>query len=533
MKENSQIIDIQNAKNHEWDVIIVGSGMGGCSAAYQLAKHGRKVLVLEKGLETFSKSKGVDATEEDPSELLESGRWPTKLTAVVDGKRIDFWAPLGCGAGGSSSLYAAALQRLEPGDFAKQTLPQGDTIEWPFSYEELAPYYEEAEKLFSVCGTNDPLSEAESQSLLPPPAMCEADQHFFQHFQSVGLHPYRLHAGIKYKKSCTECGGHICQKDCKQDGNNACLQPALETNYVFIVERVEIQSLDADNRRVNNVTLKDKENNQHQLAAKIFIVAAGAYFTPVILQNSKSNDWPDGLANKSGLVGRNLMFHSGSFIALWPKGKFSRSGANKTIALRDYYFFEGKKYGEFQSTGALASYGNIVYALGLLFDQSILRHFKLLRQLLRIPAYIASKLLGDASIFATIVEDYPYPENRIVIDKSTVSGMRFEYHVHEELKERAYGLLDKIRARVSPLKSMCMGSKINLNYGHPCGTCKAGDDPENSVVDRDCKAHDIDNLYIADSSFMPTSGGTNPSLTIAANALRVADKIHEKLNSLK
>jgi choline dehydrogenase-like flavoprotein len=532
MMENSQIIDINRAKNENWDVIIIGSGMGGCSAAYQLAHHGRKVLILEKGLATFSQYKGVEASEEDPDERLNCGHWPTQLTAVVDKKRSNIWAPLGCGAGGSSLLYAAALQRLESIDFAEQKLPQGTTIEWPFSYQELAPYYEQAEKLFFVCGANDPLSTAESQSLRQPPAMCEADQHFFRQFQLAGLHPYRLHAGIKYEDSCKECGGHICPINCKLDANNACLQPAFKTGNVFFVGQVEVQGLSADKIQVNGVTLKDNTGCLHELSARIFIAAAGAFFTPVILQNSKNSDWPDGLANKSGMVGRNLMFHESSFIAFWPKGKFSRAGANKTIALRDYYSIDGKKYGEFQSTGILASYGSFLYALRMLFDQSMLRRFKLLRQFLRIPAYIAAKLYGDATVFATIVEDYPYWENRIVADKSTASGMRFEYHIHQELKDRARGFEDAICKRIATLKKLPM-SPVSLNYGHPCGTCKAGNDPENSVVDRNCKTHDLENLYVADATFMPTSGGTNPSLTIAANALRVADKVNEQLQTQK
>lgn len=528
MNPSPAVIDIQIATEKEWDVIIVGSGMGGASAAYQLAEHGRNVLIVEKGLATFTQNEGVETPKTDPEERLKSGIWPNQLTAVVDNKTSDVWAPLGCGAGGSSLLYAAALQRLEPSDFTPKELPQGGSVEWPFSYDELAPYYEKIEQLFSVCGTNDPLSDKKSHSLLAPPAMCEADQHFFQHFQSVGLHPYRMHAGIKYEKSCVECGGHICKRSCKQDANNACLQPALKTGKVFFVERADTTRLLASKKRVDAIEIKSKDNSIHQIKSKIVVVAAGAYFTPVILQNSKNESWPQGIANGSGLVGKNLMFHSGHHIAFWPRTKCSREGANKTIAFRDYYCVDGKKYGEFQSTGLLANYGNVVYALRLLFDQSFLRKLPILKQFLRIPAYIAAKLYGEATVFATIVEDYPYTENRIIADNSRVSGMRFEYKIHKELKERTLNFKTIINKRLRPLRSVAMGP-FHLNYGHPCGTCKAGNNPETSVIDRNCKSHELDNLYIADASFMPTSGGTNPSLTVAANALRVADKIHEQL----
>lgn len=520
---SSAIVSIEYALQTQWDVIIIGSGMGGCAAAYQLAKHNKKVLILEKGLANFTQHQGVEAAQDDPEERLQSGKWPEQLTAVIDKRRSEVWAPLGCGAGGSSSLYAAALQRLEPGDFDEQVLPNGETISWPYDYKHLAPYYEQAEKLFSVCGTNDPLNSFKSQSLLPPPAMCDADRHFFSAFQARGLHPFRLHVGIKYKPACMECGGHICQKSCKQDANNACLQPALESGNVYFLERAEVSRLEADSSRITAVDLTINDNH-YSLSASVFVLAAGAYFSPVLLQKSSNQHWPDGLANRSGMVGRNLMFHAGHHIAFWTKEKCSREGANKTLALRDYYEQDGKKYGEFQSTGLSASYGNIVYALGMLFDQSLFRHIKILKQFLRIPAFIATRLYGDATIFATIVEDYPYEENRVIADGTAKSGMRFEYNRHQELLERAVGFKKMICKQLKPLKSVPIGG-MHLNYGHPCGTCRIGTDPNKSVFNGNGQAHDLSNLYIADAAFMPTSGGTNPSLTVAAHALRVADKI--------
>ncbi len=526
---HSFIIEPEAALEKQWDVIIIGSGMGGASAAYQLTKQNKKVLLIEKGLANFGLFKGVETEESDPQERLNSGKWPTKITACINDRKSDIWAPLGCGAGGSSLLYAAALQRLRPEDLMEQTLPDGSIIKWPFDYEELAPYYQQAETLFSVCGTTDPLESGEPSTLLPPPAMCDVDQHFFQQFQAVGLHPHRLHVGIKYDNPCAECGGHICQKSCKQDANNACLQPALLTGNLSLIEAAEVLRLNARPDQITSITIKHKDN-EYELAASIFVLAAGAYFSPVILQNSKNNDWPDGLANKSGMVGRNLMFHASDFIALWPKHKLSRQGPKKTIALRDYYRFNNRNLGEFQSTGLAAGYGNIVYALRLMFDQSKLKKLSFLRHFLRFPAYIAAKILGEATIYTTIVEDYPYKDNRIVADKNTPSGMRFEYHIHDEFKERVLFFKNIIRKRLSNIKSLPMATGINLNYGHPCGTCKAGEDPADSVLDKNCKAHGLNNLYIADASFMPTSGGTNPSLTIAANALRVADKINKQLH---
>jgi choline dehydrogenase-like flavoprotein len=204
-------------------------------------------------------------------------------------------------------------------------------------------------------------------------------------------------------------------------------------------------------------------------------------------------------------------------------------GPSKTIALRDFYRVEGEKLGEFQSTGMTANYGYTLYALRLMFDQSMFRKIPLLRQFLRIPAYIAQKLLGEATIFATIVEDFPYHENRIALDSISPSGIRVHYNISNELRARNHRMRRLLGQALRSFRILPLNVDLTLNYGHPCGTCKAGLSPSDSVLDKNCKAHGIENLYVADSSFMPTSGGTNPSLTIAANALRVAEAIHESL----
>ena len=528
--QQDKLISLIDAKKHEWDVIILGGGMGGCACAYGLAKRGHKVLLVEKGLANFNRENYGNVVVEvpDPDERIENGRWPTKLMGVVDGKKMNLWAPLGCGVGGSTLLYAAALQRLKPIDFEPQTFPEGE-VSWPFSYKDLEPYYQQCEAMFGVRGTADPLDREEQPPLLPPPAMCERDQKFYLKFKQAGLHPYRLHVAMEYKNPCGECGGQICASGCKKDGHNGFVVPALATGNLFIIEQTEVIKIHADNTSVYSVELTQGDTCL-ELSAKKYVLAAGGYMTPAVLLKSASEHWPDGLANSSGLVGKNLMFHVSDFIAFWPEHKhLSTAGANKTIAIRDYYETAGVKLGEIQSTGLSAGYGNILYGLRLLYDQSVFRKIPFMRHFLRIPAYVATKLLGEASIFTTIVEDFPHKHNKIVLDEDCPSEIRFEYRKSPELKARAKRLKNAIRKRVKSLRSMPMNMSTTLNYGHPCGTCKAGIDPESSVVDENCKTHDLSNLYIADSTFMPTSGGTNPSLTVAANGLRVASKISENI----
>ncbi|MFL0800344.1 MAG: GMC family oxidoreductase [Agarilytica sp.] len=524
-----KITDLAEAQAQKWDVVIIGAGMGGGTAAYVLANAGLKVLVLDKGAANFDgDEESVSIEPNSEAQQYINGKWPTQIRTKINGADHDMWAPLGCGMGGSSLLYAAALQRFRRSDFEHRKAPNGEHIGWPFSYEEVEPYYQRCEQLFSVRGTPDPLEKNVSCSLNPPPAMCEQDQHFFGLFKAAGYNPYRLHVGVKYEKDCGECGGHICKRSCKRDAYNSCIVPALSSNNVYVAEYADVQKLDTENKSISTIHVMQK-NKRFEISGKIVVLSAGAYFTPTLLLKSSSNSMKDGLANSSKQVGKNLMFHASDYLGIWPQKKCSRIGPNKTIAIRDLYELNGEKAGEIQSTGLAADFGLIMYSLRLLFDQSKLSKLKPLRHFLRIPAYIASKLYGEATVFTTIVEDFPYSENRIVVDDTAPSGMRFEYTIHEELKNRVASMRHHMRHQMKNLRVLPLNLTVNLNYGHPCGTARAGEDPATSVVDKDCKAHDLDNLYIVDASIMPTSGGTNPSLTIAANAMRVAEKIAQRL----
>ncbi|OGC91537.1 MAG: hypothetical protein A2W25_03585 [candidate division Zixibacteria bacterium RBG_16_53_22] len=512
-----------------WDVAVIGTGMGGATVGHELAKAGHRVIFLEKGYADFADADdALQLDNEDAATRLRNGNWPTKITGSTGEKRSQFFAPLGCGTGGTTLLYAAALERFEPGDFATSSKTNRPIDEWPISFEQLLPYYRNAEKMFKVCGTGDPLCPDEGSQLLAPPRMAECDQHFFESFKASGLHPYRLHVAYGYQPGCKECGSYICPRKCKGDAKTICLEPALETGNALILDRCEVDRLEADASEIKEITGR-RNGEKISIRARIVVLAAGAYFTPVLLLKSANKYWPNGLANTSDMVGRNLMFHVSDFIAVWPRGKYSIQGPRKTLAFRDFYTYRGTKLGLVQSTGLTAGYGNIVYFLKAAFDRSRWSWFKPVRPLLRIPAYIASAIFGRATVFATILEDKPYRENRIVLDPNEPSGMRFEYTVHDELRERT-GLLRKlIKESLARHRLLIVGQEVNLNYGHPSGTCRFGTDPATSVLDANNKAHGLNNLFVVDASFMPTSGGASPSLTIAANALRVAAHISDIL----
>lgn len=502
--------------------------MGGGAMAYSLTRQGYSVLLLEKGKAVFADEQ-IEPGEEllDPDARLARGHWPSKIKGLVDSHVHEFWPALGCGIGGSTLLYAGALGRLDPIDFEKSVDHEASKPGWPFGYNELEPYYSLVEKLFRTCGTPDPLGHAGGYDLLDPPAMSDADRILFGKFIEAGLHPYRLHCAIEYKPGCSECGGVICSRSCKSDARSGFIDPALATGRLKILPEAEVGFLEADEERVQAAHVRSKDGRQY--SAKVYVLAAGAFLSPTILLRSCSRHWPDGIGNESGLVGRNLMFHAADFVLMWPGVDCSRDGPKRSMAFRDYYTHAGRKLGEVQTMGLTAGYGLILTYLHQKFDQSRIRFLTPLRPLLRIPAFVASKLFKDATVFSAIVEDFPYSDNRVVLDDSAPSGFSFEYGIREELRDRVMLLRTLLRKRVHSVKSVVVNQGVALNFGHPCGTCKAGTERSNSVLDGNCKVHGMSNLYVVDSSFFPSSGGTNPSLTIAANALRVADIIGNRL----
>lgn len=524
-------ISASAAAEQVWDVVIIGAGMGGCAISYALARAETplRILVLEKGQASFTASAGVAKDIEDPAARRAVGRWPGRLRSRIDGQSHDIFVPLGCGVGGSSLLYAAALDRMRPVDFDDQELPDGRRVSWPITYDEIAPFYAEAEARLEVCGTPDPLAPDMKYDLPAPPEASPCDAWFMDAFEQAGLHPYRLHVGQRHVPGCKACLGEICLRDCKRNGGNAFLLPALETGRVQLCTEANVTRIEAEGARVTGAVL-DTEEGPRTVQARAVVLAAGAYFSPVLLQNSASADWPHGLANHHDQVGRNLMFHADRQLAVWARRGLSREGPKKSIALRDFYELPGgEKCGELQSTGAQAQYGNVLYVLRKRFDASRWARVPLLRHLLRIPAFVADRLLGSASIFALIIEDFPYPQNRVVADASAPSGMRFEYDIPGELYARSARLTAAVSRAMTGLRRLWLTQKPELNLGHPCGTCRTGESPESSVVDARCRAHGTENLYLACASVFATSGATNPSLTVAAMALRTGAHLADEL----
>jgi choline dehydrogenase-like flavoprotein len=330
--------------------------------------------------------------------------------------------------------------------------------------------------------------------------------------------------GIRYLPGCVECIGHKCPRHCKMDGRSAGVEPALATGRAALLDGCEVMALRGARGRVTHLEA-ERGGQRLRLRARCFVLAAGGLGSPRLLLRSADAIWPRGCANESGLVGRNLMFHLSERIAVWPARRLDFSGPAKTIALRDFYRRDGMRFGLFQSMGLGASYGSIVQYLNEKFDRSALRGLRPLREFTRLPALVAAGVFGDARIFVGILEDLPYPTNRVVLDPAHPERLGFDYTLAPELLHRRRVFRELIKAGLKGQRSFFLHIEPELNLAHPCGTLRFGRDPATSVLDASCRAHGLENLYVADSSFMPTSNGVNPSLTIAANALRVADRL--------
>ncbi|MGQ0458019.1 MAG: GMC oxidoreductase [Hyphomicrobium sp.] len=509
----------------EWDVIVIGAGLGGGAVGRRLAEGGLKVLFLERGPNgPRGEQQHLRSDLEDPVARRIRGYWPTPVNATIDGRSSLFFGPIGCGVGGSSAFYAATLERPERHDIDDSEARPHPTGGWPERFDAFLPYFDEAEGIFCVCGEEDPLSSEPRSNLRPPPEMSAGDVAMMESFRKDGFHPYGIHLGLRYVPGCMLCLGNKCPRSCKMDGRSAGVEPALQTGNAALLDMCDVRAFRGGSHRITHLEV-ERGGELLKFRAKRYVLAAGALGSPRLLLGSKSDDWPSGCGNSSGLVGRNLMFHVLEMFAIWPDRRVRFDGPTKAIGMRDLYYFENMRLGKIEAMGVDASYGDITYLLNNLFDRSALRKLRALRNFSRIPAYVAAKMLGKAKVYSATLEDFPYEDNRVLLDESDPGRLRFEYKVRPEVNQRRIAFRRLIKSRIRRQRSLFLTYKTELNFAHCCGTLRFGADSATSVLNRNCRSHDIDNLYVADASFMPTSGGMNPGLTIAANALRVADRL--------
>jgi choline dehydrogenase-like flavoprotein len=515
-----------------YDVIVIGSGPGGASVAQRLGPSGKRVLLLERGDYLPRSQKNWDSQT-----VFVDGAYQTKETWYGrDGE--EFHPGLHYYVGGNSKVYGAALLRLRERDFEEIRHVDGISPAWPLKYDAFEPYYAEAERLFHVHGQRgeDPNEPPASGPFPYPPVSHEPRiRELARTMAGEGLHPFHLPLGILLDEkdgrptptsTCIRCDafdGFPCLLNGKADAQVICVDPALAAypNLTLLtgayVSRLET---DAGGRTVTGVHVT-RDGQVERYSADIVVVACGALSSALLLLRSANDRHPRGLANGSDQVGRNYMRHNQSVLMALLRQP-NDTVFQKTLAVSDYYF--GADDWEFP--------------LGLIqmcatSHGAQIRGEALPAWLEWLPKMPFEEMARHSLDFWLSSEDLPDPDNRISYDGDRVVLALTENNMeaHHRLKRKLEQILSVAGAHpVLMERSLYFGKGIPLGgTAHQAGTARFGTDPATSVLDLDCKAHELDNLYVADASFFPSIGAVNPTLTIIANALRVADRIGERL----
>ena len=500
---------------HHADIVIIGSGMGGGTLAWALRGLGAKVLVLERG-----EFMPAEPQNWSPEALFVEHRYKAAET-WQDAEGDTFKPGVHYFVGGNTKVYGAALPRLREADFGPIQHAGGVSPGWPIAYADLEPWYAAAERLYNVHGEAgaDPTDPPRSGSFPFPPMPSDpymAD--LADRLRAQGLHPAPLPVGLDYRPGgrcirCRTCDAFPCLVDAKGDADVCAVRPALESPTVDLWTHAFARRLltDETGRRVTEVEV-DRRGEIVRVGADLVVVAGGAANSAALLLRSANDRHPRGLANGSGLVGRNYMVHNNSVLLAVDPRRPNPTVFQKSIAVNDFY-----------GPGADPAFP---YPMGNLQPVGKVQAAMLSGAAPRLPRAARSALAAHSTDWWVMSEDLPDPANRV--DLAPDGAIRVTWRpnnlaAHDKLMAKAKEML--WRAGYKVLLSRQMGIETN---SHQCGTLRFGHDPATSVLDPFCKAHELDNLYAVDAGFFPSSTAVNPALTIAAQALRVAARIAEQ-----
>ena len=517
-----------------YDLIVIGSGPGGASLAQKLAPTGKRILMLERG---GYLPRGVENW--DSKAVFVDGKYQAPET-WYGRKGTQFHPGLHYYVGGNSKVYGAALFRLREKDFTEHATHDGISPAWPLGYDVFESYYGEAERLFHVHGKRgeDPNEPWSSTPYAYPPVTHEPRiQQLSDGWAKEGVNPFHLPLGILLDEKdgaveptspCIRCDafdGFPCLLNAKADAQVICVDPTVKLypNFTLLTDAyAERLETDPSGRSIRTVHVR-RNGRPETYSADIVVVACGALSSALLLLRSASDRHPTGLANGSGQVGRNYMRHNMSVLMALLKEP-NPTVFQKTLAVSDFYFGSPEHD----------------YPLGLI-QMCATSHGEQIRGeavpgwLSFLPEMPFEKMAEHSMDFWLQTEDIPLAENRIYYEDGKVhlDLTNTNDQPAKDLKHQLEGLMKSVGAHPILLeRSLYLGKNIPINgTAHQAGTCRFGSDPETSVLDLDCKAHELDNLYVTDASFFPSIGAVNPTLTIIANALRVADKIKERLQA--
>lgn len=506
-----------------FDIIIIGTGAGGGTLAHKLAPSGKKILLLERG--------NYIPREQD--------NWSTQAVFLdakykahenwLDKDGNVFHPGIHYCVGGNTKVFGAALLRMRERDFTEVQHHGGISPAWPITYEDLAPYYTEAEHLYSVHGQrgSDPTEPPEKVPYAHEPLPHEPRiQELFDDMQKIGLHPFPLPMGVRPGEGETAVApvvlghfdGYPDPTECKADAHVVSVREALRHSNVTLWTDSLVEKLETDGSgtKINKVIVT-RNGERLELSADIVVVSCGAINSAALLLRSASDKHPNGLANGSDMVGRHYMAHNNSaLLAVSKKPNPTKFG--KTLALNDFYWGDDDfpyPMGHIQMLGKSDALtlkdGAPSFAPGLALD-------------------VVAKHSMD---FWMTTEDLPDPENRVTLTSD--GNIQIHYtennvEAHHRLEKKLKWILEHVGCEPSIIpNNIYLGKKIPLaGTAHQCGTIRFGHDPKTSVLDPYCRTHEVENLYVVDGSFFPSSSAVNPALTIMAMALRVGDHLMEQ-----
>jgi choline dehydrogenase-like flavoprotein len=518
-----------------YDVIIIGTGAGGGTLAHRLAPSGKRILILERG-DYVPREK--DNWSARAVNVL--AKYNTKEQWYDDGGK-PLHPHTNYNVGGNTKFYGAALFRLRREDFGELRHHGGISPAWPIDYEDLALYYDEAEGLYQVHGERgiDP-TDPPSSGPYPFPAISHEPriQQLHDDLVRLGHRPFHVPLGVMLDERdplrsrcirCETCDGHPCLVHAKADAEVICVAPALRHPGVTLLTGARVSSLEttASGREVAAVVV-DRGGIPERYTADIVVVACGAINSAALLLRSANERHPRGLANGSDVVGRHYMGHTNSVLMAVSKCP-NPTVFQKTLALNDFYFGSNDwpyPMGHISFVGKLDA---ITLSAGAPAVA---------------PGWTLDLMARHSLDFWLTSEDLPDPENRVTVDRE--GRIRLSYRPNnEEAHKRLIRKLEHLMQQQTRCpdhghschvglfgRSLFVGQRIPLaGVAHQNGTVRFGADPRTSALDRNCRAHQVDNLYVVDGSFFPSSAAVNPALTIIANALRVGDHLLERLGS--
>jgi choline dehydrogenase-like flavoprotein len=519
------------ASSSHYDVSVIGSGAGGGTLAHALADSGKRILILERGTWLPREKENWDAREVFVKQRYHTPEMWRDRDGRVFRPGTNYWV------GGNTKLYGAVLLRFREADFGQVHHRDGISPEWPLKYADFAPYYDRAERLYGVHGqrgTDSSEPPASGDFPFPPVRHEPRMQEVFDCLHNQGLHPFPLPVGVRldednrHASECIKCDtfdGFPCLTNGKYDADTTCVRPALQYPNVSLLTEAFVSRLRTDptGRQVTAVDV-EHPSGPMQLSADIVVVSCGAINSAALLLRSADERHPNGLANASDQVGRNYMSHNNSAI-LSVSSKPNPSKFTKTIGVNDFYF-----------ESADAAYP---YPLGHIqtLGKSLPGQLEGDAPSLRVPGIgLTLEYMAHHSIDWWITtEDLPRPDNRVELNGSgeiVLSYAPNNTESHHRLLAKLKDAMEHVEGGITHFihQSVYLSKQIPLaGVAHQNGTVRFGTDPRTSVLDLNCKAHDLDNLYVVDASFFPSSTSCNPSLTIIANALRVADHLQERL----